>query len=84
MDLLYHFIAGAVISLAVILLAKNTKDKTVAVAVALSLGAGVFKEVIIDMWLRQTSPEVADITLTWTGGMLILFIIKFVELFKKP
>jgi len=83
MDLLYHFLVGAVIAASVILLAWNTKDKTLVVSNIMALGAGVFKELIIDHWLRDMPMSAADVTLTWCGGMVVLFSIKIFELFKK-
>jgi hypothetical protein len=82
MDLLYHFIGGALIALAIILLAKNTKDKTLLVAAFLSLGAGLFKEIVIDLWLRNVPMELADVTLTWSGGLAVLFAIKIIEVIR--
>ena len=83
MDLLYHFLAGIAIASTVILLACNVKDKTLVVSNFMALGGGVFKELIIDHWLRDMPMSAADVTLTWCGGMAVLFSIKIFELFKK-
>lgn len=83
MDLLYHFLVGAAIVLIMMLLTKKTDDKTLLVGVALSLVAGLFKECVIDYWIVNNSPDLADVTLTWAGGLAVLFTVKIIELFKK-
>ena len=85
MDLIYHFLFGAGISLLVILLSgqRIISDKVVVTGAVLSLLAGGFKELVIDLWIRGAGMEMADVTLTWTGGIFMVLGWKFAELFFK-
>lgn len=85
MDLAYHFLFGAGIALLVILLSgqRIISDKVVVTGFFLSLLAGCFKELVIDLWIRGVGMEVADVTLTWTGGAVMVLGWKFIELFAK-
>lgn len=79
MDLIYHFLAGSAIVLIMMLITKKRDDKTLLIGVALSLIAGLFKECVIDYWILRSTPDVADITLTLSGGLAVLFIVRFLE-----
>ena len=74
-DLTKHFIAGAVITTALMMLrrpvAGRRPDWLVILAVGASLAAGVAKEAG-DYYLHWGTPEIADITLTWSGGIMAL------------
>lgn len=84
-DLLKHFAAGAAFSVVVFLvfwlITGNISDAAVIVAGIGSLLLGAAKEIIWDLWLKKGTPEVADITLTWAGGLMAIFALKIIELF---
>lgn len=82
MDLLYHFLAGAAIPIVLMLITKSTKDDVLVTGSFLSLFAGIFKETVIDYWFKYGTPELADITLTWCGGLAVLFVVKTLEAFN--
>lgn len=82
MDLILHFLAGVTIPLLLMLITKSRKDGVLVTGSFLSLFAGIFKECIIDYWFRYGTPELADITLTWCGGLAVLFIVKTLEAFN--
>lgn len=84
-DLVKHFMAGAVFAMIVMLvswmIAGRVTDAAVIVAGVGSLLMGAGKEIIWDLWLKKGTPEVADITFTWTGGLIAIFALKIIELF---
>jgi hypothetical protein len=84
-DLVKHFIAGAAISAIVFLvfwlITGRISDVAIVVAGVVSLLLGAAKEIIWDLWLKKGTPEVADITLTWAGGLMAIFALKIIELF---
>ena len=77
-DLTLHFIAGFLISFIILMLKKPVQarrpDWLVLLAVGSSIAIGVAKEAG-DKFLGWGTPEVADITLTWTGGTLALMVV---------
>jgi hypothetical protein len=81
-DLILHLIIGAIITASLLLLKKPVEarrpDWLVILAVGASLAVGVAKEAA-DKFLGWGTPEVADITLTWSGGMVALTIIALVD-----
>lgn len=88
MDLLYHFIAGAVLSTLIMLIFgkrdPNTHlrpEWTKAAAGILPLFMGLAKEAY-DLWWGPGNPEIADVTLTWFGGILAAFLILFIDTFR--
>lgn len=82
MDLILHFLAGVTIPLLLMLITKSRKDGVLVTGSFLSLFTGIFKECVIDYWFRYGTPELADITLTWCGGLAVLFIVKTLEAFN--
>ena len=74
-DLTLHFIAGFIISFIILMLKKPIEarrpDWLVLTAIGASIAAGVAKEAG-DYFLHWGTAEVADITLTWSGGMVAL------------
>ena len=88
MDLLYHFIAGAVLSTLIMLIFGKRDpithfrpDLVKAVAGIFPLLVGFIKEAL-DKWWGPGSPEIADVTLTWFGGILAVVVILFIDTFK--
>jgi glycopeptide antibiotics resistance protein len=84
-DLVKHFIAGVAFSLVVFLvfwlMTGRISDVAIIVAGAGSLLLGAAKEIIWDLWLKKGTPEVDDITFTWSGGLIAVFALKIIELF---
>jgi len=77
-DLLYHFLAGAIIALFSIRL--NT-DAMVVCGISAATLAGTGKE-LYDKYIKRTTFDVADLCLTIVGGMTAVFIIAFLRLIK--
>jgi len=87
MDLLYHFIGGFLIALIIVWLTRvkplwKLSDKTVIIAGFSGLAAGLFKEVIVDWFIRQSTMELADIVLTFFGSIMLVFFLKFIHAIK--
>lgn len=87
-DLFYHFIAGAVIAAAVLLIFGSRRegkrpDGYVVSAVALSLIAGLAKE-LNDVLFQYSTFDPADLTLTFFGGVIAVLVIVFFDMFAKP
>lgn len=88
MDLLYHFIAGGVIG-ALIMLIFGKRDPIThfrpdlikAIAGIFPLFVGLGKEAL-DLWWGPGTPEIADVTLTWGGGIFAVVIILFIDTFR--
>ena len=88
MDLLYHFIAGAVISTLIMLIfakrdpiTDQRPDLIKAIAGVFPLLVGFAKEAL-DKWWGTGSPEIADVTFTWGGGIFGVVLILFIDLFR--
>lgn len=88
MDLIYHAGAGFIISgLIVLLFAKRNRetdlrpDGPMVVAGILPLLVGLAKEAY-DKWIGPGTPELADVTLTWFGGLAAMFLILFIDTFR--
>jgi len=82
-DLILHFGFGALITAAILLIfskptAGRRPDWLVVLAVGASLTLGGIKEAG-DLWLGWGTPEVADLTLTWSGGIVALAVIAMVD-----
>lgn len=81
-DLILHLIVGAAITAVILLLKKSVvgrrPDWLVILAVGASLLAGVVKEAA-DKFLGWGTPEIADITFTWSGGMFALMVIALID-----
>lgn len=81
-DLILHLIIGALITAVLLLLKKpaagRRPDWLVILAVCAALAAGVVKEAG-DKWLGWGTPEIADITFTWSGGMVALAVIALID-----
>ena len=75
MDLILHFIAGFLISFLILMLKKPTAgrrpDWLVLTAIGAAILAGIAKEAG-DYFLHWGTAEIADITLTWSGGVMAL------------
>lgn len=74
-DLTLHFIAGFIISFIILMLKKPVNarrpDWLVLTAIGAAMAAGVVKEAG-DYFFHWGTAEIADITLTWSGGMVAL------------
>lgn len=46
------------------------------------LVAGVFKEVVIDLFVRHSGMEFADIVLTLSGSLALVFLLKIIHAIK--
>ena len=84
-DLLKHFLTGAAIGIVMVaigiaLFSKYLPDWYAAIAFLMPLVAGTLWEAYQYVSGNGTA-EVADITLTWFGGMLPVFIWKLIENF---
>ena len=81
-DVIYHLLAGAFLSGLILMLKKPVRgerpDWLVFLAVLSSLLLGLAKEAA-DKFLGWGTPEVADITATFSGGILALGIIAFID-----
>lgn len=82
-DLMLHFGVGFALTALILLIfgkpvAGRRQDWLVVVAVGASFVLGVAKEAG-DMYLGWGTPEVADLTLTWTGGTMALMVIALVD-----
>ena len=81
-DLTLHFAAGFLISFLILMLKKPVEarrpDWLVLLAVGASLFLGVAKEAG-DYYLGWGTPEIADITLTWSGGIVALAVVALVD-----
>ena len=82
-DLLLHLLIGGFISATIMLILGRVRDGkrqdwVVITAVLTALLAGGVKEAG-DLWLHWGTPEVADITFTWSGGMIATFVIIFID-----
>jgi uncharacterized protein YacL len=87
MDLAYHFIAGALVALIIVWVTRvkplwMLNDKTVIIAGLSGLVAGLFKEVIVDWFIRQSQMEFADIVLTFFGSIMLVLFLKFIHAIK--
>ena len=84
-DLTKHFIAGVAIGifmvvLGIALFGKYLPDWYAGIAFIMPLIIGTMKEAY-DYVSGDGTAEVADITFTWTGGMLPVFLWKLIENF---
>lgn len=81
-DLTLHFIAGFIISFVILMLKKpvlaRRPDWLVITAIGVTIAAAVAKEAG-DYFLHWGTAEIADITLTWTGGMAALGVVALVD-----
>ena len=82
-DLTLHFGAGFILSALILLIfgrpvAARRQDWVVIVAVGASILLGVAKEAG-DYFLGWGTPEIADLTLTWSGGVVALAVIAFID-----
>lgn len=87
-DITLHFIAGAIVSLLIILIFGRRNKEThlrpdgpMAVAGILPLIVGFAKEAY-DKWFGAGTPEIADVTFTWAGGLAMMFLILFIDTFR--
>ena len=85
-DLTLHFIAGYIISFIILMLKKPVQarrpDWLVITAIGVTIAAAVAKEAG-DYFLHWGTAEIADIALTWTGGMAALVCVALYDLIKK-
>jgi hypothetical protein len=82
-DLILHLIFGAVITAVMLLMfgrsiAGRRQGWLVIASVAASFLVGIAKEAG-DMWLGWGTPEIADLAMTWSGGMLALIVIGLID-----
>ena len=84
-DLTLHFIAGFIISFIILMFKKPVEarrpDWLVLTAVGASILLAGIKEAG-DYFLNWGTAEVADITLTWAGGMFALACVALYDLVK--
>lgn len=86
-DLGKHFIAGALVALIIVWVTRvkplwMLNDKTVIIAGFSGLVAGLFKEIVIDNFIRQSQMEFADIVLTFFGSIMLVLFLKFIHAIK--
>jgi hypothetical protein len=86
-DLLLHFGVGFIVSVLIVLIfARRNKDTDkrpdgpMIVAGLLPLLIGFAKEAY-DKWWGPGTPEMADVTFTWTGGLAGMFLILIIDTF---
>ena len=81
-DLTLHFAAGFLISFMILMLKKpvmaRRPDWLVLTAIGASIAVAVAKEAG-DYYLGWGTAEIADITLTWSGGMVALAVVALVD-----
>ena len=82
-DLTLHFGAGFILSALILLIfgrpvAARRQDWVVLTAVGASILLGVAKEAG-DYYLGWGTPEIADLTLTWSGGVAALVVIALID-----
>jgi uncharacterized membrane protein len=87
-DLLLHFGVGFVVSVAIVLLFAHRNKETdlrpgipMAVAGMFPFLLGMAKEAY-DLWYGPGTPEMADVTFTWAGGLFGMFAILIIDLFR--
>ena len=84
-DLTLHFIAGFIISFIILMFKKPVQvrrpDWLVLTAVGASIAVAVAKEAG-DYFLHWGTAEIADITLTWSGGMVALVVVALYDWIK--
>lgn len=87
-DISLHFIAGAIVSILIILFFGRRNKETdlrpdgaMVVAGILPLLVGFAKEAY-DKWFGSGTPEIADVTFTWAGGLAGMFLILIIDLFR--
>lgn len=87
-DLLLHFLAGGLISVIIMFVfsrynaeTQRRQDWVVILACILPLFVGLGKEGY-DKWFGPGTPELADVTLTWFGGMFGAFSFLIADLFR--
>lgn len=88
MDLIYHFIGGFLIALAIVWMTRvkplwMLSDKTLLIAGFSGLVAGLFKEIVIDHFIRASGMELADVTLSWSGSLALVFLLKLIHALKQ-
>jgi len=88
MDLIYHAAFGFLISGLIVLLFAKRNPEThlrpnlpMVIAAILPLLIGFAKEAY-DKWIGPGNPEMADVTLTWFGGLSAMFLILIIDLFR--
>ena len=82
-DLMLHFGAGFALTALILLIfgkpvVGRRQDWLVLVAVGASFVLGAVKEAG-DLWLGWGTPEIADITFTWSGGTMALMVIALID-----
>ena len=88
MDLLYHFIAGAVISILIMLIFGKRDPITHQRPALIKAIAGIFPLLVgfakeaLDKWWGTGNPEIADVSLTWGGGIFAVVVILFIDTFR--
>jgi hypothetical protein len=87
MDLLYHFIGGFLIALIIVWLTRTkplwkVNDRGLLVAGFAGLAVGIFKEVVIDYFIRGSTMDLADVTLTWSGSFALVFLLLIIRTIK--
>jgi hypothetical protein len=87
MDLIYHFIGGFLIALIIVWLTGfkplwKVNDKGLLIAGFSGLAVGIFKEVVIDYFIRNSTMDLADVTLTWSGSFALIFLLLIIRTIK--
>ncbi len=84
-DLTLHFIAGFIISFIILMFKKPIQarrpDWLVLTAVGAAIAVAVAKEAG-DYFLHWGTAEIADITLTWSGGVVALGVVALYDWIK--
>jgi hypothetical protein len=87
MDLIYHFVGGFLIALIIVWLTGfkplwKVNDKGLLIAGFSGLAVGIFKEVVIDYFIRNSTMDLADVTLTWSGSFVLVFLLLIIRTIK--
>jgi hypothetical protein len=87
MDLIYHFIGGFLIALIIVWLTGfkplwRVNDKGLLIAGFSGLAVGIFKEVVIDYFICNSTMDLADVTLTWSGSFALIFLLLIIRTIK--
>ena len=86
-DLVLHFLAGGTLTALILLIFSKPdancrrSDFVVIIATFASLFLGLAKEAA-DMYLHWGTPEVADVTFTWSGGLTAFFAIVIIDMIR--
>jgi hypothetical protein len=59
----------------------NTVILTI-IAIVSGLAVGILKETVIDYFIRNSTMDLADVTLTWSGSFALVFLLLIIRTIK--